>query len=213
LGTSLNIFTSGCSATSKIERYKQKEIEIQQLDTNVVRFTAQEDTTSHKFEPDEQPEFDEIPSEDIKIDEQKFAEEFANLEQSNIPHSTKEEILLEIIKYLKTPYKYGGKSTAGMDCSGFTSSVYMNSINLALPRTAREQFQIGEKIVKDSLLFGDLVFFNTSRKVKPGHVGIYIGDNKFAHASRTNGVGITSLEEKYYKKRYMGAKRINQFED
>ncbi len=196
-----------------MQRYKQKENEVQQLDSNVVRFTAQQDTTSQKIEPEEQPEFDEIPTEDIKIDKQKFAEEFANLEQSNIPLSTKEKILLEIIKYLKTPYKYGGKSINGMDCSGFTSSVYMNSLNLTLPRSAREQFQIGEKIGKDSLAFGDLVFFNTSRKVKPGHVGIYIGDNKFAHASRKKGVEITSLEEKYYKIRYMGAKRINQFED
>ena len=98
--------------------------------------------------------------------------------------SKKELMLMEIIRYLNTPYKYGGNSLNGIDCSAFTQNVYKNSWLLNLNRSARDQYQQGIVIENRSeLKFGDLVFFNTRRRVKPGHVGIYIGDNLFAHAS------------------------------
>ena len=78
-------------------------------------------------------------------------------------------------------------------------------------RSAKEQFTQGIVIDnKEELKFGDLVFFNTRRRVKPGHVGIYLGDNLFVHASSKNGVIVTPLTHDYYTKRYMGARRIEQ---
>ena len=116
---------------------------------------------------------------------------------------------MEIIRYLNTPYKYGGNSLNGIDCSAFTQNVYRDSWLLDLNRSARDQYQQGIVIEERSdLKFGDLVFFNTRRRVKPGHVGIYIGENLFAHASRKRGVTVSSLDEDYYSRKYMGAKRM-----
>lgn len=120
---------------------------------------------------------------------------------------------MEIIKYMNTPYKYGGNSLNGIDCSAFTQSVYQSSWMITLNRSARDQYQQGTVIEnREDLKFGDLIFFNTRRRVRPGHVGIYIGENLFAHASSTLGVTISSLEHNYYNKRYMGARRIEEAE-
>ncbi len=121
----------------------------------------------------------------------------------------KEVMLMEIIKYLDTPYKYGGTTKAGIDCSAFTQNIYKDVFKIGLERSARLQYTQGTKISdKDDLVIGDLVFFNTRKRVKPGHVGIYIGENLFAHASSTNGVTISSLNYDYYSNRYMGARRF-----
>lgn len=123
--------------------------------------------------------------------------------------NSREKVLMEVIKYLNTPYVYGGNSADGIDCSAFTRTVIGNTFSFGLPRSAREQYQVGEEIDgKDDLEFGDLVFFNTRRRVRPGHVGIYLGDNLFAHASSHNGVIVSSLDSTYYAKRYMGARRL-----
>ena len=122
----------------------------------------------------------------------------------------KERMLMEIIKYINTPYKYGGNSQDGIDCSAFTQNVFSSGLDILLLRSAREQFTQGYPIRnKEDLTFGDLVFFNTRRAVRPGHVGIYIGDKLFAHASSSKGVIVSSLEHKYYSKKYMGGRRIN----
>ena len=157
----------------------------------------------------------DLPDDESKID---LTELLKNLEKkktasdSEGSNATKKDLMLmEIIRYLNTPYKFGGNSLNGIDCSAFTQSVYKNSWLLDINRSAREQFRQGE-IINDrsELKFGDLVFFNTRRRVKPGHVGIYIGENLFAHASSKVGVTISSLEHSYYNKRYMGARRIDE---
>ncbi|MBK7632710.1 MAG: C40 family peptidase [Ignavibacteriales bacterium] len=157
----------------------------------------------------------DLPEDETKID---LTELLKNLDQNKTNsdaeglNATKRDLMLmEIIKYLNTPYKYGGNSLNGIDCSAFTQSVYKNSWLLDLNRTARDQFQQGTVIDnRNELKFGDLIFFNTRRRVKPGHVGIYIGENLFAHASSKLGVTISSLEHSYYDKRYMGARRIDE---
>ncbi|HTR82612.1 MAG TPA: C40 family peptidase [Bacteroidota bacterium] len=112
-----------------------------------------------------------------------------------------------ILSYLGTPYVWGGDSKSGIDCSAFTNAVYDQSINVQLPRTTADQVKLGKPISRDELKFGDLMFFNTTG-TNPSHVGIYIGDDLFAHASEAFGVTISSIESSYYKKRYTEARRI-----
>jgi len=127
--------------------------------------------------------------------------------------TTKEKVLMEIIKYLDTPYRYGGNSKDGIDCSAFTQTIYKNTLTFNLERSARLQYKQGIEISdKEDLKFGDLVFFNTRRNVRPGHVGIFIGEDLFAHASSKKGVTISSLDHSYYKKRFMGGRRMEMEE-
>ncbi len=119
----------------------------------------------------------------------------------------RDRVLLDVVGYLGVPYVYGGNTREGIDCSGFTVQVYQNAVEKKLPRTAREQFGSGTPVDLSQLQFGDLVFFNTTGRV-PSHVGIYIEDDLFAHASVTRGVTLSSLESTYYKRRFVGARRV-----
>jgi len=109
--------------------------------------------------------------------------------------------------WLGVPYKYGGINKRGIDCSGFTSTVYKDVYGFKLPRTALDQYKSGRKIRTALLIEGDLVFFRGVRGAGIDHVGIYLEDNKFIHASISVGVTISDLSEKYYKTRYVGACR------
>lgn len=106
-----------------------------------------------------------------------------------------------------TPYKYGGATTAGFDCSGFTRYVF-KKLGIDLARVSAAQYKQGTAVSKSQLQAGDLVFFNTSGTGRVSHVGVYLGDGEFAHASSSNGISIDSLDSSYYKNRYIGAKRI-----
>lgn len=116
-------------------------------------------------------------------------------------------VMREISRYMGSPYAYGGMSAEGIDCSGYTLQVYRSSVGRALPRSSAEQATTGSPVAFESLKFGDLLFFNTTGEPN-SHVGIYLGDDLFAHASVSLGVTISSLESTYFKKRYEGARRI-----
>ncbi|MCI0706714.1 MAG: NlpC/P60 family protein [Ignavibacteriae bacterium] len=105
------------------------------------------------------------------------------------------------------PYLLGGDNGRGLDCSAYTQLVFRNSLQKDLPRTTRDQYKIGSPVGFSNLMFGDLIFFNTTGH-PASHVGIYLGDDLFAHASVSFGVTISSLSSSYYKKRFQGAKRI-----
>ncbi len=105
-----------------------------------------------------------------------------------------------------TKYQYGGTTTKGFDCSGFTSYV-MKEFNVELNRVSRDQFNQGTKVKIDQLRLGDLVFFNTSGK-GISHVGIYLEDNKFIHSSSSHGVRVSDMSASYYNTRYVGATRV-----
>lgn len=114
--------------------------------------------------------------------------------------------------YLSIPYRYGAESRKSTDCSGFVQQVF-REFDIKLPRTAREQYEVGMKIDRSSLASGDLLFFRTrARKKYPTHVGIYLGNGKMIHASsRQHKVVISDVNHPYYVKRYIGAKRTATF--
>lgn len=107
-----------------------------------------------------------------------------------------------------TPYRYGGMSRGGVDCSGFVMITFRDRFSLMLPRETREQAEIGTEIDKDDLLPGDLVFFKTGSGQNGLHVGIYDTDNQFIHASTSRGVMRSSLDNVYWRKKFWQARRI-----
>lgn len=110
-------------------------------------------------------------------------------------------------KVMGTKYVYGGTTTKGFDCSGFIGYVYKKA-GVKLPRTSAAMYKTGKKVSKKNLKAGDLVFFNTSGK-GVSHVGIYIGNGKFAHSSSSKGVSVSKLNDPYYwGSKYIGAKRV-----
>lgn len=110
--------------------------------------------------------------------------------------------------YLSIPYRFGGSSRRGIDCSSFVQQVF-REMDVKLPRSAREQYRVGEKVERDEMQKGDLLFFRTYARF-PSHVGIYLGDGKMIHASsRSHRVVVTSIDHPYYRKRFIGAKRIS----
>ena len=120
-----------------------------------------------------------------------------------------QDVILQGLKMVGVSYRRGGASEeAGLDCSGFVQLVFKDSVGKLLPRTAREQSEVGEQVDTSQLKPGDLVFFNTMRRAF-SHVGIYLGDNHFLHAPRTGAeVRVESMGSSYWAQRYNGARRI-----
>jgi len=107
-----------------------------------------------------------------------------------------------------TPYRYGGMGRGGVDCSGFVYLTFRDRFDLQLPRTTSAQTDIGTRIKKSDLLPGDLVFFKTGSGENGLHVGIYDTDNQFIHASTSQGVIRSSLDNVYWRKVFWQARRI-----
>ncbi|HWR58878.1 MAG TPA: LysM peptidoglycan-binding domain-containing protein [Thermodesulfovibrionales bacterium] len=121
--------------------------------------------------------------------------------------TVRERLILFARKMLDIPYRFGGSTFMGIDCSGYVQKVF-GLLDVPLPRTAREQFHLGEPVNKEDLSIGDLVFFKTYASF-PSHVGIYLGNDLFIHASsKSRKVSIDSLDTPYYFKRFIGAKRL-----
>ena len=123
-------------------------------------------------------------------------------------NSRKAQILLSMARqYVGVPYVWAGRSPSGFDCSGFIYYVF-DQLGYGLPRMADGQFEVGIPVSRNSLEPGDLVFFETYEP-GPSHVGIYIGNDQFIHASSGAGhVTVTPLNKTYYRDRYLGARRI-----
>jgi len=116
--------------------------------------------------------------------------------------SLQDKIVVDAQNLIGTPYVFGGTTPRGFDCSGFLNYVFSQN-GISLPRTAASIYAAGEPVARNELQNGDLVFFQT---YQPGasHAGIYIGNNRFIHASSSRGVMVSSLNESYWSQRYIG---------
>jgi lipoprotein Spr len=113
--------------------------------------------------------------------------------------------------WIGVPYRYGAMTKKGTDCSGFTATVYKETYNIILDRSTIDQYQKDvRRIGKHRLKQGDLVFFKIEKGKKVSHVGIYLGNHKFVHASVKRGVCINDLNEKYYTDHYLRGGRVKK---
>lgn len=133
-------------------------------------------------------------------DEPSFFERYTNSAQ---------DLILKGLELVGINYRRGGTNPdSGLDCSGFVQVVFRDSVGKLLPRTAKEQSEVGNVVDKNELKPGDLVFFNTMRRAF-SHVGIYLGDNRFLHAPRTGAeVRVEDMSQSYWVQRYNGARRV-----
>lgn len=169
---------------------------------------ADEKDTNKEFRFASEEVKEESAEDDRKVDIPSVKDQIL---KSTPPQSServeRDKVLLEVLSLIGTPYSYGGNDSNGIDCSSFSCQIFEKSFGVKLPRSTNEQYQIGTSVPKSELAFGDLVFFNTTGR-SPSHVGVYLGDELFAHASRSFGVTISSMQSTYYKKRYIGARRV-----
>jgi len=109
-------------------------------------------------------------------------------------------------KYKGVRYRYGGTTSLGFDCSGFVQRAYMDAFKINLPRTTKLMMKTGKSVSKEQLKIGDLVFFHPTHKYY--HVGIYMGNGIFMHASTSKGVMKSKLDLKYWRRSYVKARRV-----
>ena len=151
------------------------------------------------------------------VPEEDDLENFINqsLVLSQINHISKtvgsqaSDLVVNAMGFLGVPYKRGGSTTNGFDCSGFVRAIYENTLGLVLPHNAKAQAAATQTIDKAELQPGDLVFFNTLRKTF-SHVGIYVGEGRFIHSPRAGGeVRIENMSDTYWRNRFNGARRVS----
>ena len=109
-----------------------------------------------------------------------------------------------------TPYRLGGTTKKGVDCSAFSQFLFAAVYGLSIPRTAREQYNLTSRISRTELIEGDLIFFNTRGGVS--HVGVYLQNNKFVHASTSGGVMISDIFDEYWERKFAGVRRLKNQE-
>ena len=160
---------------------------------------------------DEEEEDGGIVSEEVLAEVARRTQESESL-LGNWRNPDEPKLLVKVaMGFLGAPYRLGGSSVTGIDCSAFVKKIYQ-LFNITLPRTAYEQSHVGLRVGRGELLEGDLLFFNTRRKL--GHVGIYIGNNEFVHASsRKRGVRIDNLNTPYFDRRFVRAVRLKGSND
>ena len=111
-----------------------------------------------------------------------------------------------IDEWYGTPYRLGGTTKKGIDCSAFSQFLFASVYGSSIPRTAREQYNLSDRISRTQLKEGDLIFFNTRGGIS--HVGIYLQNNKFVHASTSGGVMISDIFEEYWARKFVGVGRL-----
>ena len=117
-------------------------------------------------------------------------------------------LVKQVDEWLGTKYRLGGSTKSGIDCSALMQTLFSSIYGISLPRTAKEQFQASIGISREDLKEGDLVFFNTTGGIS--HVGLYIQNNKFVHASSSSGVTVSDLDEEYWSRKIIGVRRVEE---
>jgi len=152
-----------------------------------------------------------------KISRQNDAENLSQLQvrYSVLLNTPAEEVknkkMFEFIDdWYGTPYRLGGTTKKGVDCSAFSQFLFASVYGFTIPRTAREQYDLTNRISRTELKEGDLIFFNTRGGVS--HVGIYLQNNKFVHASTSGGVMISDIFEEYWARKFVGVGRLKSSE-
>ncbi|NDV68400.1 C40 family peptidase [Dysgonomonas sp. 25] len=131
------------------------------------------------------------------------------LKNTNKDDDKNMKLYAECSLWMGVKYRYGGTTKRGVDCSGLALNIYKNAYGKSIPRSTTDLSAKVKTISKGSLYAGDLVFFaTTNNKKKPTHVGIYLKDGYFIHASTSRGVVVNHLDENYYKKNWLKAGRI-----
>jgi cell wall-associated NlpC family hydrolase len=122
--------------------------------------------------------------------------------------SVQKDVIQTALSLLGTPYRFGGTTPEGFDCTGFVDYVYRKSVSMTLPRESHDLVQAGKLVSVAELHPADIVYFKIELQ-RPLHIGIYLGDGKFIHApSRRGKVNIQNLSQDYWKSRYLGARRF-----
>ncbi len=119
-----------------------------------------------------------------------------------------EKLRKTIESYLGTPYRWAGTTRSGMDCSGFVQTVFWEACRADLPRSSRGMSTLGKRVSQTNARTGDLVFFRGGLFNRINHVGIYLGDGRFAHASSKKGVTVSHLENQYFREHLAAIRRI-----
>lgn len=120
-----------------------------------------------------------------------------------LPASINREFIKTVTPWMGTPYKYGGRTKSGVDCSGFVQQVYLDAFGISLPRSSEQMKQQAKSVPASQLKEGDLLFFKTDGK-KVSHVGMHLTGKAFIHTSTKKGVMVNTLDEEYYRKTFVG---------
>lgn len=127
----------------------------------------------------------------------------------SLPAETR-RLLEEARRWMGTSYRYGGSTRSGVDCSGLTSQIFVNALQIKLPRSSAQQSEYCRRIDRSELMEGDLVFFRTGSK-GVSHVGMYVGDGRIIHSSTSRGVIVSSLDESYFRRTYHSSGRVERY--
>jgi len=133
---------------------------------------------------------------------------YAIITNTEVEKLNNKPLLEKIDEWWGTKYCLGGNTKDCIDCSGFSSTIFHDVYNIQIPHSAQDQYNSCDKIGIEDLKEGDLVFFHTSRRRSISHVGIYLTNNKFVHASTSDGVTISDLNDKYWNPRFIAAGRV-----
>jgi murein DD-endopeptidase / murein LD-carboxypeptidase len=157
------------------------------------------------------PSFAQPEEERITVFDPDCLESAFILQQMGLPEDTLMEYKFfeAIYPWLGTPYKYSGNSFQGVDCSGFCDKVLSQVHQRNFDYTSSSYFSLVDPVDKDSLEMGDLIFFKIGTK-RISHIGVYLYDNKFAHASTRKGVIVSDLRDPYYKRYFYRAGRLKE---
>lgn len=136
-----------------------------------------------------------------------YYEDYVDLDSERSP-AFEENIKAEIKRFYGAPYKWGGSTPSGTDCSGMVMTIYKNASDIQLPHNADLMFKTTMEITVRDLVFGDLVFFSSNGGASATHMGMYIKNGYFVHASSSRGVILSKLRDKPYRNQFIGARRV-----